>query len=94
MLILQIKEGEILQVGDARIAWIRRDSTRKNQIRIAVEADMTVKVNRTKQFMSKEFEENAKGHSRGKAPTKKARSAPNKTALLQNSKVPIIKRRR
>lgn len=68
MLILQLKEGEIIQVGDARIAWVRRGRNAKNQIRIAVEADMQVKVNRTKEFLKKELEEQAQPKQRPRRP--------------------------
>lgn len=70
MLLLQLKEGEILKVGDAEIAYIKRGPKNRNQIRIAVKADISIKVTRTKEFISEELKTQAQAAP--KAPRKRS----------------------
>lgn len=82
MLIVQIKEGEILQVGEARIAWVTRPNSKTTQIRIAVEADKSIKVIRTKEFIDQRLrdlsDEKSKyvAESKAKRPCRSFNNAP------------------
>ena len=95
MLILQVKEGEMIQVGNAKVAFIKRGPKNRNQIRLAFEADKEVKILRLKTYLTKEHQDNAdrpkKNHAR--RPAKKDFRKQNTSVPFQPRTIPVFKKR-